>query len=89
MNQIVASVLMGYAMAKQVQEGEENLRLKDWVDPESLSGGLLFLVIVWFLYLGVSAVNDIAVPQYQLRAKDEKKKEEQREWSMIWGNIEK
>ena len=36
---------------KQVNDDDENLRLKAWIDPESISGILTFILLVVFFYI--------------------------------------
>ena len=68
---------------------EPNLRLKSWVEPDVLTGFLVFLIMIFFFLCGCSALDGVSVPPYQLQANSEKNKENNREWQNIWGAIEK
>ena len=45
----------------------------------------MFFMALW----GFFTLGAIETPAYQLPATDEKNKENNREWSHMWGNIEK
>ena len=66
-----------------------NVALANWVNPNMLSGSLLFLIMFMFAWLALTALGDISVPKYQIQANNEKDKENNREWQNIWGNLEK
>ena len=60
-----------------------------WVSPFFLSSFILFLIVFFMMYWAVMMLAAIETPAYQLPATDEKNKENNREWSHMWGNIEK
>ena len=66
-----------------------NVKLSQWVNHDMLSGTLLFLMMFMFAWLALTAIGDITVPKYQIQANSEKDKENNREWTNIWGNLEK
>ena len=69
---------------------EGNKRLQNWIDSDSLTGIMIFLMFVFFLVLSVSALNNVSVPtfQYQGEKKDEKHAHQNRVYSNIWGKRE-
>ena len=49
---------------------------------------MIFLFLVFMTLFGMSFMMAIQVPQYALKANDEKNKEENRDWTRMWGKIE-
>ena len=64
-------------------------KINYWVTPIVMSGILTFLFLLFVAYIGFGLLGDIQTPPYQLQANDEKNRENNRDWSKIWGNIEK
>ena len=64
-------------------------KLNNYVSPIYLSGFILFTFLFFMTYWAVMMLGAIETPSYQLPATDEKNKENNREWSHMWGNIEK
>ena len=59
------------------------------MSPFYLSALILFTFLFFMTYWATMMLGAIEVPAYQLPATDEKNKENNREWSHMWGNIEK
>ena len=54
-----------------------------------LTGVFIMLIMFMFAWLALTAIGSITVPKYQIQANSEKDKENNREWTNIWGNLEK
>ena len=90
--QFVSAVLMGLAAAEDENYTPDSERpdlLNAWVQPDILTGTLTMLLLFMFFWWGYRAAESIAVPPYQLTAPDAKNKENAKDWSAIWGAIEK
>ena len=77
------------ATLASVVAADENVKMKAWMSPNALTGIMIFLLMVMFFIFGVFALNNVTTPAYQLPANNEKNKDSNREWSNIWGNIER
>ena len=91
--QAVMSLVLAFAAEVKAAGGMgANVRnpvLCAWVDYATLTGALTFLMLLMFFYIGFRALASVDVPPYQIQGQDNKKQENVREWSQIWGNIEK
>ena len=92
--QVALSFLVNSAMAAKTAVAgmgvnEPNLVLNAWVDGPTLTGALTFLLLLFFFYAGLRALINVEVPAYQIQGQDSKKQDNVREWSQIWGHIEK
>ena len=56
--------------------------------PAFLTGLITTFFLYWMVSFGIGQLMDIQVPPYQLKY-DEKNKDNNRDWSKIWGNLEK
>ena len=71
---------------KHLKASDKNIQ--NWMTPNLLAGIIVFLFLVFMTLFGMSFMMAIQVPQYQLKANDEKNKEENRDWTRMWGKIE-
>lgn len=75
--------------SSQVAAYNDDGKLNNFVSPFYLSALILFTFLFFMTYWATMMLGAIEVPAYQLPATDEKNKENNREWSHMWGNIEK
>ena len=62
--------------------------IQKWMTPNLLAGLGVFLLFLFISIFGFGAMTAIQVPNYQLKANDEKNKEDNRDWVRMWGRIE-
>ena len=94
----IMAMTVAVAMAKTDDKAKSNedvhtlkaseINIQKWMTPELLAGIMIFLFLVFMTLFGMSFMMAIQVPQYALKANDEKNKDENRDWTRMWGKIE-
>eukprot|EP00355_Strombidium_rassoulzadegani_P006431 CAMPEP_0168617564 /NCGR_PEP_ID=MMETSP0449_2-20121227/5605_1 /TAXON_ID=1082188 /ORGANISM="Strombidium rassoulzadegani, Strain ras09" /LENGTH=111 /DNA_ID=CAMNT_0008658379 /DNA_START=1 /DNA_END=336 /DNA_ORIENTATION=- len=68
---------------------DEPVKINKWMSPSVISGLLTFLFLLIISLFSFGLLAAIQVPSYQIPANDGKNKDNYKDWSKIWGNIEK
>ena len=60
------------------------LTIQKYASHVFVTGFLTFVFLATFIYIFIGALAAVQTPFYQLPANDEKNKENNREWQLIW-----